>query len=115
MRNLFDLLTDEEGATAIEYGLIAALVAVAAITAMASLGRHSMRLPSSTQTRQCAWARWVSTVCWKLVLPDPVPPMTRQCGETAGCQCWICPSSSTPIGILNALYAEWVRGGVGST
>ena len=29
---------DESGATAIEYGLIAALVAVAAITAMASLG-----------------------------------------------------------------------------
>jgi len=29
---------DEEGATAIEYGLIAALIAVAAITAMSSLG-----------------------------------------------------------------------------
>lgn len=29
---------DEEGATAIEYGLIAALVAVSAITAMGSLG-----------------------------------------------------------------------------
>ena len=32
------LLADEEGATAIEYGLIAALVAVAAMTAMGSLG-----------------------------------------------------------------------------
>lgn len=32
------LLTDSEGATAIEYGLIAALIAVAAITAMGSLG-----------------------------------------------------------------------------
>ena len=31
-------LTDEAGATAIEYGLIAALIAVAAITAMGSLG-----------------------------------------------------------------------------
>ncbi len=30
--------TDEKGATAIEYGLIAALIAVAAITAMGSLG-----------------------------------------------------------------------------
>ena len=30
---------DESGATAIEYGLIAALIAVAAITAMSSLGR----------------------------------------------------------------------------
>ena len=32
------LFKNEEGATAIEYGLIAALVAVAAITAMSSLG-----------------------------------------------------------------------------
>jgi pilus assembly protein Flp/PilA len=33
-----DLLSDETGATAIEYGLIAGLVSVAAITAMTSLG-----------------------------------------------------------------------------
>ena len=32
------LLRDEQGATAIEYGLIAALIAVAAITAMSGLG-----------------------------------------------------------------------------
>ncbi len=32
------LIRDEAGATAIEYGLIAALIAVAAITAMTSLG-----------------------------------------------------------------------------
>ena len=32
------LARDEQGATAIEYGLIAALIAVAAITAMSSLG-----------------------------------------------------------------------------
>ena len=32
------LIRDEQGATAIEYGLIAALIAVAAITAMQSLG-----------------------------------------------------------------------------
>lgn len=32
------ILADEAGATAIEYGLIAALIAVAAITAMGSLG-----------------------------------------------------------------------------
>ncbi len=31
---------DEQGATAIEYGLIAALIAVAAITAMQSLGEE---------------------------------------------------------------------------
>lgn len=32
------MLKDSKGATAIEYGLIAALIAVAAITAMSSLG-----------------------------------------------------------------------------
>jgi len=32
------LARDEQGATAIEYGLIAALIAVAAITAMQALG-----------------------------------------------------------------------------
>ena len=32
------LLRDEQGATAIEYGLIAALIAVAAIAAMQSVG-----------------------------------------------------------------------------
>lgn len=32
------LRKEEKGATAIEYGLIAALIAVAAITAMSSLG-----------------------------------------------------------------------------
>ena len=33
-------LNDESGATAIEYGLIAALIAVAAITAMGALGNQ---------------------------------------------------------------------------
>lgn len=33
-----NLLRDEQGATAIEYGLIAALIAVAAITAMTAVG-----------------------------------------------------------------------------
>ena len=33
-----NLVRDEQGATAIEYGLIAALIAVAAITAMSNLG-----------------------------------------------------------------------------
>ena len=38
MTFLKNLVRDEQGATAIEYGLIAALIAVAAITAMQSLG-----------------------------------------------------------------------------
>jgi len=38
MKFFNNLLRDEAGATAIEYGLIAALIAVAAITALTSLG-----------------------------------------------------------------------------
>jgi pilus assembly protein Flp/PilA len=38
MTRIFKLLRDNRGATAIEYGLIAALIAVAAITAMTSIG-----------------------------------------------------------------------------
>jgi pilus assembly protein Flp/PilA len=38
MKFFKNLLRDEAGATAIEYGLIAALIAVAAITAMQTLG-----------------------------------------------------------------------------
>ena len=38
MKNFRKLLKNERGATAIEYGLIAALIAVAAITAMQGLG-----------------------------------------------------------------------------
>lgn len=34
------LIKNEEGATAIEYGLIAALIAVAAITAMGGIGKE---------------------------------------------------------------------------
>lgn len=37
-------LSDESGATAIEYGLIAALVSVAAITALGSLGGSLERI-----------------------------------------------------------------------
>jgi pilus assembly protein Flp/PilA len=40
MRFTRRLLTDKKGATAIEYGLIAALIAVAAISAMTSLGNQ---------------------------------------------------------------------------
>lgn len=40
MKNFRKMLKDSKGATAIEYGLIAALIAVAAITAMQSLGNE---------------------------------------------------------------------------
>jgi pilus assembly protein Flp/PilA len=38
MKTLVKLFKDESGATAIEYGLIAALISVAAIGAMTALG-----------------------------------------------------------------------------
>jgi|KBSSwiStaDraftv2_1062776.scaffolds.fasta_scaffold370735_2 pilus assembly protein Flp/PilA len=38
--NIRKLVRNDEGATAIEYGLIAALIAVAAITAMNGLGNQ---------------------------------------------------------------------------
>ena len=38
MPSIASFLKDESGATAIEYGLIAALVSVAAITALGSMG-----------------------------------------------------------------------------
>lgn len=40
MKMIKKLFKNEEGATAIEYGLIAALIAVAAIVAMGSLGNN---------------------------------------------------------------------------
>jgi pilus assembly protein Flp/PilA len=40
MKFINKLFRDEAGATAIEYGLIAALIAVAAITAMQGLGNE---------------------------------------------------------------------------
>lgn len=38
LKSLKNLINDESGATAIEYGLIAALVSVAAITALTTMG-----------------------------------------------------------------------------
>lgn len=41
MQKFARFLKDESGATAIEYGLIAALIAVAIITAVSSLGTNA--------------------------------------------------------------------------
>ena len=40
MKLFRDIVRNEDGATAIEYGLIAALIAVAAISAMTTLGTN---------------------------------------------------------------------------
>ena len=47
MGKLFNLLRDKRGATAIEYSLIAALIAVGAITTMKGLG-NQMRTTFNT-------------------------------------------------------------------
>ncbi|WFL77260.1 Flp family type IVb pilin [Altererythrobacter arenosus] len=51
MKFINKLLRDEQGATAIEYGLIAALIAVAAITAMQSLGNELQTTFSTVSTK----------------------------------------------------------------
>jgi pilus assembly protein Flp/PilA len=47
---LAQLLKNEDGATAIEYGLIAALIAVAAVTAMGAIGTQLTTLFNSIVT-----------------------------------------------------------------
>ena len=51
MKFFKNLLADEQGATAIEYGLIAALIAVAAITAMQGLGNELNTTFSTVSTK----------------------------------------------------------------
>jgi pilus assembly protein Flp/PilA len=51
MKFFKNLLRDEQGATAIEYGLIAALIAVAAITAMQGLGNELTTTFSTVSTK----------------------------------------------------------------
>ncbi|WP_068082340.1 Flp family type IVb pilin [Novosphingobium rosa] len=56
MKFINKLLRDEAGATAIEYGLIAALIAVAAITAMGSLGNQLKTTFNTTSSAMSAGA-----------------------------------------------------------
>ena len=50
MNKLITLLKDESGATAIEYGLLAALIAVAAIVAMSAVGTNLSKTFSSVSS-----------------------------------------------------------------
>lgn len=50
VRTFFNRLADNKGATAIEYGLIAALIAVAAIAAMQGLGSSLQTTFNSTSS-----------------------------------------------------------------
>jgi pilus assembly protein Flp/PilA len=54
MKFFQNLLRDEAGATAIEYGLIAALIAVACITALTSLGTTLSGTFTTVQTSLAA-------------------------------------------------------------
>lgn len=51
MKFFDNIVRDEQGATAIEYGLIAALIAVAAITAMSALGTTLSGTFSNVRTK----------------------------------------------------------------
>ncbi|HVR91669.1 MAG TPA: Flp family type IVb pilin [Novosphingobium sp.] len=51
MKFINKLIRDEAGATAIEYGLIAALIAVAAITAMQGLGNELTTTFNTTSSK----------------------------------------------------------------
>jgi len=48
MRKLMTMMKDETGATAIEYGLIAALISIAAIAAMSTVGTQLSKTFSTT-------------------------------------------------------------------
>lgn len=50
MKTMIRFFKNEEGATAIEYGLIAALISVAAIGAMTALGTQLSTLFTTVQT-----------------------------------------------------------------
>ena len=54
MKFINKLIRDEAGATAIEYGLIAALIAVAAITAMSGLGNQLKTTFSNVSTNMAS-------------------------------------------------------------
>jgi pilus assembly protein Flp/PilA len=51
MKTVRKFFKNEEGATAIEYGLIAALIAVAAIVAMGSLGNTLSNTFNKVETK----------------------------------------------------------------
>ena len=56
MKTIIRFMRDAKGATAIEYGLIAALIAVAAITAMQSLGNNLSSTFNSVSSNMTASA-----------------------------------------------------------
>ena len=54
MQKIRQMIRDNKGATAIEYGLIAALIAVAATVAMGGLGNQLKSTFNNVQTKMSA-------------------------------------------------------------
>ena len=75
MKFINKLLRDEKGATAIEYGLIAALIAVAAITAMSSLGDNLNTTFNSVSDELSAANSSVSAQFAKRKAAGETPPL----------------------------------------
>jgi pilus assembly protein Flp/PilA len=98
MKFFQNLLRDEAGATAIEYGLIAALIAVAAITAMQGLGSQlsntfenvcgKMKDGSSTNCRRCRSMR-----CWN--------------SATSACASTVAGRNKPPPDALPSAHPAW--------
>ena len=79
MRVISRLMRDDAGATAIEYGLIAALIAVAAITAMQGLSSQltaTFNTASSAMSGPAAYLKRMATT------------MRYGCAATAKMWCW---------------------------
>src|SRR5438067_9578086 len=81
---LTKLLKNEHGATAIEYGLIAALIAVAAVTVLGTVGSNLTTTFSTVATKLYASfgqidARWHRRCRAFLFLPFPRVPLVLTC------------------------------------
>src|ERR1700704_5226143 len=89
---MIKLFKNEDGATAIEYGLIAALIAVAAVTVLGTVGtnltRRSRRSPAAPKGIARRWLR-PGKRCASGVLAGPTPATGRLRGKPrrhrAGC------------------------------
>ena len=77
-----NLVRDEQGATAIEYGLIAALIAVAAITAMTQLGGTLSGTFANVNTQMPPGVTaYAKRICEKRNGGEQSPPFLFACGK----------------------------------
>ena len=69
MRNIVRFIKQEEGATAIEYGLIASLIAVAIVGVLVTLGPALSGVFSTVQAKLLVLTEFNKTPCPPLGLP----------------------------------------------